>query len=70
MEDLTLPSVASKNGGVVHPFFQKPWPIFQTSRRRKKFKLKNIKKMVAVQQGQLSTRNRQPVVARRPRVEA
>jgi hypothetical protein len=27
LEELALPSVASKNGGVVHPFSQKPWPI-------------------------------------------
>jgi hypothetical protein len=28
MEDFTLPSVASKNGSVVHPFSQNAKPIF------------------------------------------
>jgi hypothetical protein len=33
MEHLTILNVrqASKNGDAVHPFFQKPWPIPQTS---------------------------------------
>jgi P pilus assembly chaperone PapD len=36
MEHFTLPSVgeASKNGGIVHPFSQKPWPIPQTSKNK------------------------------------
>jgi hypothetical protein len=46
MEDSTLPSVgqASKNGGVVHPFSQKAWPILQTSKKNKKFNFKISKK--------------------------
>jgi hypothetical protein len=35
MEDLTLPRIASKNGGAIHPFSQKPWPIPQTSKKIK-----------------------------------
>jgi hypothetical protein len=41
LEELALPSVASKNGGVVHPFSQKPRHISQTSKnsfKKKKFK--------------------------------
>jgi hypothetical protein len=34
---------ASKNGGVVHPFSQKPWPIIQTSKKLKfKKKAQNL----------------------------
>jgi hypothetical protein len=43
LEELALPSEgqASKNGGAVHPFSQKPWPISQTSKNsfKKKFKI-------------------------------
>jgi hypothetical protein len=34
MEDFTFSSVASKNGGAVHPFFQKAWSIPQTSQKK------------------------------------
>jgi hypothetical protein len=36
MEDFTLPSVASKNGSAVHPFFQNVGPILITPKKEKR----------------------------------
>jgi hypothetical protein len=55
LQDFTLPSVASKNGGAVHPFSQKPWPIPQTSK-------KNIQKNIKILKKGLSA----PYPSRRP----